>query len=73
MLCGGIYEYPGDNKNANGKLRSLYECTLLSFIAHKGESHPPLYRILTWCVVNLTPQSTRGHLVPEVPINLGTY
>ena len=33
ILCeGGIFMYPGDNKNKNGKLRILYECFPLSFI-----------------------------------------
>merc|ERR1711924_394986 len=26
MLYGGIYGYPGDKKNVNGKLRLIYEC-----------------------------------------------
>jgi fructose-1,6-bisphosphatase I len=26
LLYGGIYGYPGDAKNPNGKLRLLYEC-----------------------------------------------
>tara|TARA_R110001592_G_scaffold146527_9_gene370627 strand:+ start:48 stop:1181 length:1134 start_codon:yes stop_codon:yes gene_type:complete len=33
ILCeGGIFMYPGDYKNKNGKLRILYECFPLSFI-----------------------------------------
>lgn len=33
LLCGGIFAYPSDNKNRNGKLRLLYEAAPLSFIA----------------------------------------
>lgn len=28
--------YPGDKKNANGKLRLLYECAPMSFIAEQA-------------------------------------
>ncbi len=35
LLYGGIYGYPGDKKNANGKLRLLYECAPMSFIAEQ--------------------------------------
>eukprot|EP01025_Chloroclados_australasicus_P068904 TRINITY_DN962_c1_g1_i1.p2 TRINITY_DN962_c1_g1~~TRINITY_DN962_c1_g1_i1.p2 ORF type:complete len:465 (+),score=49.63 TRINITY_DN962_c1_g1_i1:179-1396(+) len=36
MLYGGIYGYPGDSKNANGKLRLLYECAPMSFLAEQA-------------------------------------
>lgn len=35
MLYGGIYGYPGDVKNKNGKLRLLYECAPMSMIAEQ--------------------------------------
>lgn len=35
MLYGGIYGYPGDTKNPNGKLRLLYECAPMSFLAEQ--------------------------------------
>ena len=35
MLYGGIYGYPGDAKNPNGKLRLLYECAPMSFLAER--------------------------------------
>jgi fructose-1,6-bisphosphatase len=35
LLYGGIYGYPGDKKNPNGKLRLLYECAPMSFIAEQ--------------------------------------
>lgn len=35
LLYGGIYGYPGDAKNPNGKLRLLYECAPMSFIAEQ--------------------------------------
>jgi len=36
MLYGGIYGYPGDAKNPNGKLRLLYECAPMSFLAEQA-------------------------------------
>jgi fructose-1,6-bisphosphatase I len=36
LLYGGIYGYPGDAKNPNGKLRLLYECAPMSFIAEQA-------------------------------------
>lgn len=36
LLYGGIYGYPGDKKNKNGKLRLLYECAPMSFIAEQA-------------------------------------
>lgn len=33
LLRGGIFAYPADKKNANGKLRLLYEASPLAFIA----------------------------------------
>lgn len=36
LLYGGIYGYPGDTLNANGKLRLLYECAPMSFIAEQA-------------------------------------
>ncbi len=37
LLKGGIFLYPSDSKNPNGKLRMLYECAPLAFIIeHAG-------------------------------------
>merc|ERR1711924_38015 len=36
MLYGGIYGYPGDKKNVNGKLRLIYECAPMSFLAEQA-------------------------------------
>jgi fructose-1,6-bisphosphatase I len=37
LLYGGIFMYPADRKNTNGKLRLLYEAAPLSFLAeHAG-------------------------------------
>ena len=32
LLYGGIFIYPGDRRNAKGKLRLCYECNPMSFI-----------------------------------------
>jgi fructose-1,6-bisphosphatase I len=36
LLYGGIFLYPGDRKNPNGKLRVLYEAAPLAFIAEQA-------------------------------------
>jgi fructose-1,6-bisphosphatase I len=36
LLYGGIYGYPGDTANPNGKLRLLYECAPMSFIMEQA-------------------------------------
>lgn len=33
LIAGGIFMYPGDRKNPNGKLRLLYECAPMAFLA----------------------------------------
>merc|ERR1711991_1305344 len=36
LKYGGIYAYPADRKNTNGKLRLLYECTPLALISEEA-------------------------------------
>ena len=36
MLKGGIYIYPANIHNPNGKLRLMYECNALAFIAEQA-------------------------------------
>lgn len=36
MLKGGIYIYPANAKDTNGKLRLMYECNALSFVAEQA-------------------------------------
>jgi fructose-1,6-bisphosphatase I len=37
MLKGGIYIYPATAKDRNGKLRLMYECNALAFIAEQAD------------------------------------
>jgi fructose-1,6-bisphosphatase I len=48
MLYGGIFMYPADSRNPNGKLRLMYECNPMSFIveAAGGRSSNGKKRIL---------------------------
>lgn len=48
LLKGGIYIYPGTNKAPEGKLRLLYECNPLAFIAEQagGKASTGTKRIL---------------------------
>lgn len=36
LLYGGVFGYPGDAKNPNGKLRLLYECAPMSFLMEQA-------------------------------------
>lgn len=50
LIKGGIFMYPADKKNANGKLRLLYECNPMSFIIEKAggigtTGHEPILEI----------------------------
>ncbi len=48
MIKGGIYIYPKSSKNSNGKLRLLYECNPMAFIAEQanGKASDGFKRIL---------------------------
>lgn len=36
LLRGGVFLYPGDRKTTNGKLRLLYECQAMAFLADQA-------------------------------------
>jgi fructose-1,6-bisphosphatase I len=36
LLYGGIFMYPGDSRNPNGKLRLMYECNPVAFIIEQA-------------------------------------
>jgi fructose-1,6-bisphosphatase I len=65
LVYGGIFLYPGDRKNPNGKLRLLYEAAPLAFIAEQagGAASDGRRRIL-----DLTPDS----LHQKTPLYLGS-
>ena len=48
LIRGGIYLYPGTKKNRNGKLRLLYECIPVAFLAEQagGKASDGFTRIL---------------------------
>ena len=48
IIKGGIYMYPKSSKNSNGKLRLLYECNPMAFIAEQanGKASDGFTRIL---------------------------
>ncbi|HEY7028769.1 MAG TPA: class 1 fructose-bisphosphatase [Gemmatimonadales bacterium] len=37
LIAGGVFLYPADTKNTKGKLRLLYECSPMAFIAEQAE------------------------------------
>ncbi|HLT24058.1 MAG TPA: class 1 fructose-bisphosphatase, partial [Ignavibacteria bacterium] len=65
LLYGGIFMYPADNKNKNGKLRLMYEANPLSFIVEQagGRGSDGTKRIL-----DITPES----LHQRTPLFIGS-
>jgi fructose-1,6-bisphosphatase I len=65
LIKGGIFLYPADKSNANGKLRLQYECNPMAFImeAAGGVAHSGYSRIL-----DITPTE----LHQRVPIYIGS-
>eukprot|EP00746_Dinoflagellata_sp_MGD_P152583 gnl/MRDRNA2_/MRDRNA2_83763_c0_seq1.p1 gnl/MRDRNA2_/MRDRNA2_83763_c0~~gnl/MRDRNA2_/MRDRNA2_83763_c0_seq1.p1 ORF type:complete len:478 (-),score=102.49 gnl/MRDRNA2_/MRDRNA2_83763_c0_seq1:39-1472(-) len=65
LLYGGIFGYPGDAKNPNGKLRLLYEGAPMSFIVEQagGKSTTGSQRIM-----EITPSGVHQ----RVPVFLGS-
>jgi fructose-1,6-bisphosphatase I len=59
LLEGGLYVYPGDEKNPQGKLRLTYECAPLAFVAEQagGRASTGEQRILEIQPANLHQRS----------------
>merc|ERR1712176_1049377 len=65
LLYGGVFGYPGDTKNPNGKLRLLYEGAPMSFIMEQagGVSTTGKERVM-----DITPE----YVHQRVPIIMGS-
>lgn len=65
LIKGGIFLYPADRKNPNGKLRLLYECNPMSFIIEKagGRSYSR-----TGSILDIQPKE----LHQRVPVFIGS-
>ena len=60
LLYGGIYMYPGDVKNKNGKLRLLYEAAPLAFVAEQAggaasDGHQAIINMVPQAIHQRTP------------------
>ena len=66
MIKGGIYMYPKSSKNSNGKLRLLYECNPMAFLAEQanGKASDGFNRIM-----DIQPQE----LHQRVPFLCGSF
>lgn len=64
LIAGGIFMYPADSKNTKGKLRLLYECAPMAFLAEAagGAATDGRHRIL-----DIVPQA----LHQRVPLVIG--
>lgn len=65
LIKGGIFLYPADSKSPNGKLRLLYECNPMAFLA---EAAGGLATTGTERILNLVPNA----LHQRVPIFIGS-
>jgi len=65
LLYGGVFGYPGDTKNVNGKLRLLYEGAPMSFIMEQAGG---LSTTGTQRVMEITPEVVHQ----RVPIVMGS-
>ena len=65
LLYGGIFSYPGDKKNPEGKLRLVYECNPMAFIVEQagGRASNGKQRIL-----DIQPSTLHQH----TPVFLGS-
>jgi fructose-1,6-bisphosphatase I len=65
LLYGGIFAYPGDKKNPQGKLRLMYECNPMAYIIEQagGRSSDG-----TKSILNIQPTSLHEH----TPVFLGS-
>ncbi len=65
LLRGGIYMYPGTRKNPDGKLRLLYECNPIAFLAEQagGKASDGFSRIM-----DIVP----GNIHQRVPFFVGS-
>ena len=43
LLYGGVFGYPADTKNPNGKLRLLYEAAPMSFLIEQVRPDPGMH------------------------------
>ena len=65
LLYGGVFGYPGDTKNPNGKLRLLYEGAPMSFIMEQAGG---LSTTGTQRVMEITPEIVHQ----RVPVLMGS-
>src|SRR6185369_956802 len=65
LLYGGIFMYPGDKKNPDGKLRLMYECNPMSYICEQAGGKATNGKIR---MLDVVPQSLHEH----TPIFLGS-
>jgi fructose-1,6-bisphosphatase I len=65
LLYGGVFGYPGDTKNPNGKLRLLYEGAPMSFIMEQAGG---LSTTGTERVMEITPEFVHQ----RVPVIMGS-
>jgi fructose-1,6-bisphosphatase I len=65
LLYGGIFAYPGDKKNPDGKLRLMYECNPMAYIIEQAGGRSSNGKT---SILNVAPTSLHQH----TPVFLGS-
>lgn len=68
LIQGGMFAYPADRKNLSGKLRLLFECGPLAYIAHTAGGASTTGDAPTKSILNIKPSS----LHQTTPVFLGS-
>ena len=68
LLYGGIFSYPCDEKNVNGKLRILYECFPMAMIVEEAGGKAIIANMSKERVLDIVPT----HIHQRTPILLGS-
>lgn len=70
LLYGGIYGYPGDKKNPNGKLRLLYECAPMSLIIEQVRERTQTASVATCVPHPMLSWSCSSSVLPDCQMHL---
>ena len=68
LLYGGMFCYPWDEKNVNGKLRILYECFPMAMIVEEAKGRAIVANMSKERILDIVPQ----HIHQRTPVLLGS-
>ena len=68
LLYGGMFCYPWDEKNVNGKLRILYECFPMAMVVEEAGGKAIIANMSKERVLDIVP----SHIHQRTPVLLGS-